>query len=460
MTPTQVTQKQGRPAQHWQPFKANRAECRLCPRHCRPKNDRMGFCGVRGTVDGKIKTFNYGEALAATEEIIETEAVNHFSPGARILSMGNVGCMMACSFCQNWETSQIQHLDYKMVRHYTPEQLVKMCLENNIPIISWTYNDPVVWHEFVIETSKLAQKNGIKTLYKSAFYIEEEPVKELIECIDIFSLSLKSLNEDFYQKQTKAKLQPVLDRIKQVAASGRHLELSQLVIPELNDSDEDIIETIDWVLEHVGVDVPLHFVAFHPAYQYTHVERTDISTLKQARALALKKGMKHVYLGNAYEPDLNDTSCHQCGTILVKRYGLHSQVQNLTDGGCCTKCSEQSSIIAPLKNTNKTGAAADLENKIEIIWDDEAQSAHILQIKGTGGKDQIYIRSLNTNHVEIKELSHGLDRFIVSRQSADETGIIISWDSGCEYQNLAVLDRAHYPTSPLEQKTEQEIVFT
>ena len=453
---TQAKQKQGRPAQHWQPFKANRAECRLCPRHCRPKNDRMGFCGVRGTVDGEIQTFNYGEALAATEEIIETEAVNHFSPGARILSMGNVGCMMACSFCQNWETSQIQHLDYKMVRQYTPEQLVEMCLQNNIPIISWTYNDPVVWHEFVIETSKLAQKNGIKTLYKSAFYIEEEPVKELIDCIDIFSLSLKSLNEEFYQKQTKAKLQPVLDRIKQVAESGRHLELSQLVIPELNDSDEDIIKTIDWVLEHVGADVPLHFVAFHPAYQYTHVERTDIGTLKQARTLARDKGMKHVYLGNAYEPDLNNTACQNCGTILVKRYGLHSQVQNLTDGSCCLECGEQSPIIAPLKNTKKTDTAADLKNKIEIIWDDEAQSAHILQIKGTGEKDQIYIRSLNTNRVEIKELSYGLDRFIVSRQSADETGIIISWDSGCKYQNLAVLDRAHYPTNLLEQK----IVFT
>ena len=452
-------QKQGKPAQHWVPFKENRAECRLCPRHCRPKDDRMGFCGVRGTVKGEIQTFNYGEALAATEEIIETEAVNHFSPGARILSMGNVGCMMACSFCQNWETSQIQHLDYKTVRHYTPKQLVEMCLENNIPIISWTYNDPVVWHEFVVETSKLAQKNGIKTLYKSAFYIEEEPVKELIECIDIFSLSLKSLNEEFYQKQTKAKLQPVLERIKQVAASGRHMELSQLVIPELNDSDEDITKTIDWVLEHVGEDVPLHFVAFHPAYKYTHVERTDISTLKQARSLALNKGMKHVYLGNAYEPDLNDTACQGCGAILVKRYGLHSNTQNLDGDACCSSCGTQSTIIAPLAKAIAASATLDLKKKIEIIWDDEAQSAHVLQVKNTGKKDKLHIRSLNTDHFEIKELSHGLDRFIVSRQSDAETGIVISWDSDCEYQNLAVLDRAHYPTLMSEQTSEQEISF-
>jgi pyruvate formate lyase activating enzyme len=402
---------------------------------------------VRGTVNAEIRSFNYGQSLAATEEIIETEAVNHFSPGARILSMGNVGCMMACSFCQNWETSQIQHLDYEMVRNYTPEQLVEMCLANDIPIISWTYNDPVVWHEFVVETSKLAQKNGIKTLYKSAFYIEEAPVKELLECIDIFSLSLKSLNAEFYQKHTKAKLQPVLDRIKQIADSGAYLELSQLVIPELNDHDKDIEQTIDWVIKNVGVNVPLHFVAFHPAYQYTHVERTDIATLKRARKLALAKGMQHIYLGNTYEPDLNDTACQSCGTILVKRYGLHASVQNIDNKSCCIQCGTQSPLIKPLAAKPSPSQQEKLKKQIQIHWTNEIQSAHILQIKGNGKKDSLLIHSLNDHYVIAKKLSHGLDRFIVSRRSDKETGIIISWDSDCEYQNLAVLDRAHYPVS-------------
>ncbi|HFC92190.1 MAG TPA: AmmeMemoRadiSam system radical SAM enzyme [Leucothrix mucor] len=436
-----------RPAQHWIPFNDHRAECCLCPRHCRPKNGRMGFCGVRGTVKGEIRSFNYGQSLAATEEIIETEAVNHFSPSARILSMGNVGCMMACSFCQNWETSQIQHLDYKMVRHYTPEQLVEMCLENDIPIISWTYNDPVVWHEFVVETSLLAQKNGIKTLYKSAFYIEEAPVKELLECIDIFSLSLKSLNAEFYQKQTKAKLQPVLDRIKQVADSGAYLELSQLVIPELNDQDEDIEQTIDWVIENIGVDVPLHFVAFHPAYQYTHVERTDIATLKHARKLALAKGMKHIYLGNTYEPDLNDTACQSCGTVLVKRYGLHATVQNLDNNAGCIQCGTPSPLIEPFTTKSSHSQEKKLAKQLQIHWTDEVQSAHILQTKSGGQTDTLLIHSLNDDYAVTKTLSHGLDRFIVSRRSDKETGIIISWDSDCDYQHLEVLDRAHYPVT-------------
>ncbi len=460
-----ITASSGRAAQHWKPFKPNRGECQLCPRHCRPKNERMGFCGVRGTVDGEIRTFNYGQSLAATEEIIETEAVNHFSPGARILSMGNVGCMMACSFCQNWETSQIKHLDYKMVRDYTPQQLVEMCLQNDIPIISWTYNDPVVWHEFVVETSRLAQKNGIKTLYKSAFYIEEEPVKELIEYIDIFSLSLKSLNEAFYQKQTRARLKPVLERIKQVAASGKHLELSQLVIPELNDSDQDIIDTINWVKKHTGKYTPLHFVAFHPAYQYTHVERTDIATLKRARELALAKGMQYVYLGNAYEEGLNNTLCQSCGATLVSRYGLHSSPQNLDNAGCCTQCGTQSAISHPDLNKNskkqEQSIKGDLKNRLAINWSDEVQSAHILQIKSAVETDHLRIRSIqpqgSSQPILEKTLSAGLDRFIISRQSEKETGVVLSWDSDSLYHNLAVLDRAHYPTDlDLDAQTTSE----
>ncbi len=464
--------KKSQLAQHWVPFKENRAECQLCPRHCRPKNDRMGFCGVRGTVNGELHTFNYGQSLAATEEVIETEAVNHYAPGARILSMGNIGCMMSCSFCQNWETSQTKHLDYKMVRDYTPEELINLCKKNDIQIISWTYNDPVVWHEFVVETSKLAQKEGIKTLYKSAFYIEELPVKELIECIDIFSLSLKSLNEKFYQKVTKAKLQPVLDRIKQVAASKSHLEISQLVIPELNDSDQDIIETIDWVKNNIGNHVPLHFVAFHPAYKYTHVERTTFSTLEQARNLAISKGMKHVYLGNTYEADSNDSDCPKCQTKWVSRYGLYAKVTNLDENSCCTNCGEQSPILEPhlasslsaISLSKETADSIpkdeqDLKDSFEVTWNSECQSIHILQsilpssnkpLKNTNLNDTLRIRSIGSHHIFEKQISAGLDRFIISRQSQDETGIVVSWDSDYDYQNLTLLDRAHFPTAPKE----------
>jgi pyruvate formate lyase activating enzyme len=439
-----------RPAQHWLPISENRVQCTLCPRHCKTRNGQMGYCGVRGTIDDELHTFNYGLALAATEEVIETEAINHYSPNARILSMGNVGCMMSCSFCQNWQTSQVKHLDQKQVRNYTPQQLVDICLDNGIGVISWTYNDPVVWHEFVVETSTLAQKNGLKTLYKSAFYIEAAPVDELIDCIDIFSLSLKSLSEEFYRKVTKAKLKPVLERIKQVARSNRHLEISYLVIPQLNDSDEDIKRAIAWVLEHVGAQVPLHFVAFHPAYKYTQVERTPLASLERARLMAQTMGMQYVYLGNTHQSGLNDTVCKQCGTVQVRRYGLNAEPMNLTVNGCCTNCGEQSVITEALKalaEKKLPATTGDLRHSIELLWTSEAQSAHIMLTEGQPIPENIRLRPLGVHQTTERLLHHGLDRFIVARQSPEDQGIVISWDSDNQYQFFPVLDRAHFPVS-------------
>jgi pyruvate formate lyase activating enzyme len=439
-------------ARHWVPFKENRAECRLCPRHCRPKNSRKGFCGVRGTLDGMLKTFNYGKSLAATEEVIETEAIHHFSPGARILSLGNIGCSMACSFCQNWETSQTRHLDTRLVRDYTPEQVVELCLENNIPVLSWTYNDPVVWHEFVVQTSQLAQQQGIKTLYKSAFYIERAPVDELIECMDVFSISLKSLDDTFYRKVARSRLQPVLQRIEQVAASHRHLELSQLVIPALNDRHEDIRHTISWILEHLGDAVPLHFVAFHPAYQYTRVGRTPLSTLLRARSEAKSAGIKHVYLGNTFEADLNDTCCEECGSVLVKRYGLFAETNNLAADSRCRSCG----TLSPIKQVVTSDFAAadekviqadDLQKRLEVRWSEQVQSIHILKTQGDFVREKLRIRSLGCDRIIEKEIASGLDRFIVSRSHARETGVVVSWNSASDFQQLALLDRAHYPTA-------------
>lgn len=445
-----------RKAQHWLPLSETRVECTLCPRHCQPRNGQMGYCGVRGAVDGELHTFNFGLALAATEEVIETEAINHFSPGVRILSMGNVGCMMTCSFCQNWETSQVKHLDQKQVRDYTPQQLVDICLDNGIGVLSWTYNDPVVWHEFVVETSTLAQKHGIKTLYKSAFYIEEAPVAELIECIDIFSISLKSLSETFYQKVTKAKLQPVLDRIVQVAKSGRHLEISQLVIPELNDADEDIKRTIEWVLEHVGPQVPLHFVAFHPAYKYTKVERTPLESLVRAREMAWSMGMKHVFLGNTHKSDLNNTTCSNCGEIQVRRYGLNAQPMNMTADGCCIKCGEKSIVTNPmsvLSEKRQPATSGDLRHSVELLWTSEAQSAHIMLTAGQRIPENIRLRPLGPHQTTERVLQTGLDRFIVARQSTEDKGIVMSWDSDNQYEFFPVLDRAHFPVAPESAKT-------
>ncbi|NVO00287.1 MAG: AmmeMemoRadiSam system radical SAM enzyme [Geobacteraceae bacterium] len=447
---------ESRPAMHWKPFSADKVECGLCPRHCRPNNGQMGYCGVRGAVNGALHTFNHGLSLPVAEEYIETEAVVHFSPGARILSLGNIGCMMTCVFCQNWETSQISHLDERHIRRYTPQEIVNLCLENGITTISWTYNDPVVWHEFVIETSKLAQKSGLRTVYKSAFYIEEAPVDELIECIDIFSLSLKSVSDEFYRKSTNARLAPILSRIEQVARSNRHLEISYLMIPGLNDSRDDVRNMITWVLAHLGDQVPLHLVAFHPAYKYTGVQRTELGTLIEARNMASDMGIRHVYLGNTQQTGANDTICTGCGATLVRRYGLISRPEQINEDGSCSNCGVQSPVKLPLagfEQWQQPDSSADFKQSLEFHWHSEAQSVHVVRTKGIA-PDRLRLRPLGEHPLVERSMPSGLDRFIVSRQSDNDRGVVISWDSDNQYKIMPLLDRAHYPVASIAAATE------
>lgn len=439
-------------AEHWVRYgkeEKGQVECRLCPRHCRPHSNQMGFCRVRGTVNGELHTFNYGKSVAATEEVIETEAVNHFSPGARILSLGNIGCMMSCDFCQNWETSQVKHLDPSVVKFYTPEQIVETCLQNNIGVISWTYNDPVVWHEFVKDTSRIAQAHGIRTLYKSAFYIEEKPVEELIECIDIFSLSLKSMNPEFYSKIAKAELGPVLERTKQVHRSNRHLEISQLIVTGRNDNDEDLLKTIRWMLDNLGDQVPLHFVAFHPAYKYMDVTRTPVEILLRARELGKREGIKHLYLGNVYDEGMADTHCSDCGNVLVKRFGLASDIVGLTHDGACTICGSTKTIKYPFEGKQRAAINFDsfsAKGMKTYEWGSEVKSVHI-DLPSDHGAVDLVVSHLGTPLKRGYRLGGGIGRCIVSRATHEEAGIKVEWNAEVDLKIMPVLDRAHFPVS-------------
>jgi pyruvate formate lyase activating enzyme len=402
-------------------------------------------------VDGRLHTFNYGKSVAATEEVIETEAVYHFSPGRRILSLGNIGCMMACRFCQNWQTSQVKHLDSRVVREYTPEQVIDLCLAHDIRMISWTYNDPVVWHEFVIDTSRLAQQAGIRTLYKSAFYIEERPVDELIECIDIFSVSLKSMNADLYRTMTKGDLEPMLRRVRQVYASERHLEISQLIIPQWNDGRTDFHNTVDWLLTHLDPSVPLHFVGFHPAYQYTHVDRTKIDVLLEARSMALQLGIQHCYLGNVYRDGVSDTKCSHCDAVLVRRYGLSSTLEGIDETGRCRHC-QQPSPISHAFEARPDAIDADCIRKdptdyLDYDWTSDVQSLHLepADVLPAGTVCDVTVHHRGTAVVRQLRLDRHLERAIVSRVGATDRGVRISWSGHTPIRVLPVLDRAHFP---------------
>ena len=417
--------------------------CHLCPRNCQLKKEGQdGFCKVRGREANALYTYNFGKSIEATIETIETEAVYHYRPGARILSLGNVGCMMACSFCQNWQTSQVKHLNMANVKLYSPQAVVDMALKNNIDIISWTYNDPVVWQEFVVETSILARKNGIKTLYKSALYIESKPLAELIACIDIFSISLKSMNDEVYRKVTKGRLQPVLDAIKQISESDCHLEISQLIVTGLNDNGKDAADTARWIVKNIGVNTPLHFVAYHPAFNY-HEPRTSTEVLLAARDLALKEGVKYCYLGNIYHDNVSNTVCEKCDSMLVQRFGLTVHNRGLDEHNNCARCGAPSAILGEVFQQNQKEVMT--EKMIDFEWSQKVNSVHIILTNEHTGSRHLVVTRIPSNVSEYYEMNEGVDRLILSRSGNEETGMHIGMEKETEITILPVLDRAHFP---------------
>ena len=443
---------ESRLANYWQK-KEDKIQCNLCPRHCTLKEDQKGFCLVRGRVGNELHTYNYGVSVQATIENIETEAVNHYRPGSRILSMGNIGCMMACNYCQNWQTSQVKHLNDKNVHYYTPEDVVRLALENEIDIISWTYNDPVVWQEFVVDTSRLAKEHGIKTLYKSALYIEEEPLNELIEVIDIFSISLKGMDEKMYRKYTKGSLEPILERIKQISLTDRHLEISQLIVTDMNDNGEDAIKTADWIVENVGPDTPLHLVAYHPAFRYTKA-RTTTDTLLRLRDIVLERGIKYCYLGNVYADGVSNTNCYKCSSTLVRRFGLTVDVVGVTEDNCCSNCGSPTVITDPLQGQSTPVNFDDFTGiqSNDYAWEDGVNSLHVV-VNENHENMHLRVEHLPNGKTEYIQISGDLERLILSRRSEDENAVRISANFEGSLSFLPVLDRAHFPVEELSQSS-------
>ncbi len=328
-------------------LKDKKVQCNLCPRRCLIEENQTGFCKVRRNENGMLYALTYGKATCVTEEFIETEAVFHFEPGSRILSLGNVGCNLACDYCQNWNFSQIEHVDPKEVFEYSSQQIVDIALEKGIKILSWTYNDPSVWFEFVLETGRLAKKSGLVNLFKSAFFLTPQTIEALFEVIDIFSVSIKSINPRTYNRITKGWLEPVLDGAKRVFDKGHYLEISNLVVTDLNDKKEDYLNLIDWIKDNLSCDIPLHFVRFHPAYKYTNVSRTPLETVERAWRLAKERGIKHCYLGNVFNHHALNTYCPECKNLLVERIGLNTKtvgLQSMNGLYICNRCESPTNI--------------------------------------------------------------------------------------------------------------------
>ncbi len=449
---------------------SGRVVCKLCPRGCTLKDGQTGFCGTRQNIEGKLYTLNYGKAVRIAQEFIETEGIFHFAPNAPILSIGNMGCNLHCKFCQNWKTSQMKFIDENDFELYSPEQVVDLALKKNINILSWTYNDPAVWHEFVIDTASIARKKGLLNLYKSAFYLTLDAVKELCEVIDIFSISLKSVREDYYAKHTTAHVSPILDNIRYVYQTGIHLELSNLMVTDLNDSEEDARAVAKWHLDNTSADIPLHYVRFHPAYLYKDVPRTPVERLVRAREIALDMGVKYCYIGNVYENEGGNSFCPECHSTLIHRYDINTQVCGLTDTGKCSRCGYQTNIkIKPFQKIMKevdTDHYKQLSKEM-YSWSEEINRVHVEVENPTEAEFEIYIHRLGHENRSAQDTRKTLVspcetyRFIISKSKNDETGIMICYPPDVKIQLYELLDRAHLPTEfkDIRQLNKKQKIF-
>jgi pyruvate formate lyase activating enzyme len=434
--------------------------CHLSPRNCTLKEGQAGFCGVRANRGGRLVTLNYGKSVHATEETIETEAVNHFSPGERILSMGNIGCMLNCSYCHNWKTSQAKYVSDKDVYYYTPEEVVDIAERHGIRVLSWTYNDPVVWHEFVRDTAMLARERGLLNLYKSAFYITPEAVLELIPYIDIFSISIKAIDEEYYRRFTKGRLQPVLDATKQVYEAGAHVEVSTLMITDVSDDEDTARKVSAWVLRDLSATVPVHFVRFHPDYRMRDTVRTPIPRLLRAREVAKKMGLEHVYVGNVYDTDASNTRCNGCGELLIRRYGLNATCAGIDGEGRCRRCGRDAHVklrgTPPSRPTTREQPEGERLASKTFRWHGDVRSVHVQARNTLAVPARVYDRRHlddgSSTPWRIVTLAPGESfRFIVAKSAPTEVGCEIVVPGDIQSNLHEVFDRAHFPTVAVEE---------
>ena len=277
----------------WKPLDEKTVQCLLCPQECRIVKGKKGGCGVRKNIDGTLYSLNYGRIVSVAVDSVEKKPLFHFYPGSDILSIATVGCNFHCRFCQNWDISQP---DAIIGEEMTPEDIVDIALNKGIKIIAYTYTEPTIFFEFAYETARLAHEKGIKNVFVTNGYINPEPLKKIAPYLDAMNIDIKSLEDVFYQKLCGVKgVAPVLETIK-TAAKSAHVELTNLVIPTLNDKEENFVKLRDWIFENLGAEVPLHFSRYFPCYKM-RIPPTPLKTLERAREIVVQK-LKYVYLGN------------------------------------------------------------------------------------------------------------------------------------------------------------------
>ena len=326
-----------KPAKYYETTHRDQLQCKLCPHHCTIGNGKTGICRIRKNEDGDLYLRTYGNVSSMGFDPIEKKPLYHFYPGSIIFSVGGFGCNLRCRFCQNYQISQDVPRKIELGRNYNPKEIVGLATEKKSNTgIAYTYNEPAIWFEFMMDIAELAQKKELKNVIVTNGFVNPEPLDELIGVIDAFNVDLKAFTEDFYRTQTLSKLAPVKDSLKQISRSGRHLEITNLVIPGENDDRKVFEEMVKWISGELGQNTVLHLSRYFPTYKMS-APPTPSKLIEELYLLA-KTHLNYVYVGNMSSVNGQNTYCPSCGEKVIDRSRYDTWISGLDKEGKCNKC--------------------------------------------------------------------------------------------------------------------------
>jgi pyruvate formate lyase activating enzyme len=329
------------PTRYWHVTDDGRVQCDVCPRACRMHEGQRGLCFVRGVEGGEVRLYTYGRSSGFCVDPIEKKPLNHFLPGTAVLSFGTAGCNLACKFCQNWDMSKSREMDTLQDRA-RPEDLAGVAADLGCGSVAYTYNDPVIFMEYAIDVAQACRERGIKSVAVTAGYMCDEPRREFYRYMDAANVDLKGFTERFYRKICGAELGAVLETLEFLKRETRvWFEITTLLIPGENDSDAELDRLTQWIVDRLGAVVPVHFTAFHPDWKMRDKPPTPASTLRRARAIAMRNGVRYVYTGNVHDPAGASTYCHGCGARVIERDWYELGEWRLDANGACLACGTQ-----------------------------------------------------------------------------------------------------------------------
>ncbi len=315
-------------------LKDEKVRCNLCPHHCIIEEGKRGICGVRENRGGTLYTLVYERAIADSVDPIEKKPFFHFFPNSFAFSIATVGCNFRCSFCQNYDISQFPKEKSEIIgKVLSPERIVSYAKKNKCKSISYTYTEPTIFFEYAYETAKIAKKEGIKNNFVTNGYISKEALKLISPYLDAADVDLKSFKEEFYKKFCGARLSPVLENLKLMKELGIWVEVTTLIIPTLNDSEDELEKIAEFILS-LGEETPWHLSRFYPHYKLTNLPPTPVETLHRAREIGKKVGLNYIYSGNVPGDEGENTFCPNCGKVVIRRYGFQTLENHIKQGKC------------------------------------------------------------------------------------------------------------------------------